>query len=356
MADLRKPRLRNACDACHSAKTKCSGTKPLCKRCAQQTLDCVYSECARMGKPPRSSHTQTTPKPSALSQYLTTPSPSLLPLTPSSTDNLDIPIVWDNWSALNEMSNPTPEMSCSEFRQMWQSTDQESSMPFTTFDQSTPFLQCNAPPTDMHAQSCNSMVPLQDNTQPDVSQRPSVSSTSTSQSSSHSSTSCILLCMQSLETLLQPIRRDTFHRKRLHFDQALTCSKHAMKEVLVIIENVCNESICSCQCLVIMHQVTELLSIVLEDLLAGHTYSDLTCDSDDKTADLAHLYNLIRLELGRGLVVLMTIEQASKTCKAPGMPNAQGLFEVTLSGYKDRIRGLLAGLQAAESSRAGGLT
>ncbi|KAL9125341.1 MAG: hypothetical protein Q9217_005442 [Psora testacea] len=201
----------------------------------------------------------------------------IMPL--SLLDNLENPITWDNWSTLNEMDNTTPEMSCSEFRQLCQSIDQESSMaqmPSETFNQPTPSLQFSVPPTNI---------------------------------------------------------------------------KHAMKEVIVIIENICNESICSCQCLVVMHQVTELLSTVLEDLLTGHTYPDLTNDSDNQTADLEHSYDLIRIELGRGLTVLTSIEQASKTSKTSGMPNAQGLFEITLMKYKDRFRGLLAGLQAAESSR-----
>jgi hypothetical protein len=43
-------RLRQACDACHGAKTKCCGSSP-CTRCQRSGDDCVYSQSNRAGRP-----------------------------------------------------------------------------------------------------------------------------------------------------------------------------------------------------------------------------------------------------------------------------------------------------------------
>ncbi|KAL6252460.1 hypothetical protein RBB50_000179 [Rhinocladiella similis] len=43
-------RLRQACDACHGAKTKCCGSSP-CTRCQRSGSTCVYSQSNRAGRP-----------------------------------------------------------------------------------------------------------------------------------------------------------------------------------------------------------------------------------------------------------------------------------------------------------------
>ena len=43
-------RLRSACDACHQAKTKCSGTNP-CLSCQISATLCTYSPCNQPGRP-----------------------------------------------------------------------------------------------------------------------------------------------------------------------------------------------------------------------------------------------------------------------------------------------------------------
>ncbi|PLB44281.1 hypothetical protein P170DRAFT_467995 [Aspergillus steynii IBT 23096] len=44
------PRLRSACDSCHQAKTKCSGTSP-CLSCQMSATPCTYSPCNQPGRP-----------------------------------------------------------------------------------------------------------------------------------------------------------------------------------------------------------------------------------------------------------------------------------------------------------------
>ncbi|KAL2023148.1 hypothetical protein VTK56DRAFT_3754 [Thermocarpiscus australiensis] len=58
-----EPRLRASCDACFSAKVKCSKTKPVCSRCLTCGSPCNYSPCLRSGraKSAQSSSTATPP-------------------------------------------------------------------------------------------------------------------------------------------------------------------------------------------------------------------------------------------------------------------------------------------------------
>ena len=50
-------RLRSACDACHKAKTKCSGTTP-CLGCQLLATSCTYSPCHQPGRPKGSKNKQ----------------------------------------------------------------------------------------------------------------------------------------------------------------------------------------------------------------------------------------------------------------------------------------------------------
>ncbi|KAJ6094210.1 hypothetical protein N7467_003055 [Penicillium canescens] len=50
-------RLRSACDACHQAKTKCSGTTP-CLSCQLSATSCAYSPCHQAGRPKGSKNKQ----------------------------------------------------------------------------------------------------------------------------------------------------------------------------------------------------------------------------------------------------------------------------------------------------------
>jgi len=45
-------RLRNSCDACNTAKVKCSKEHPRCRRCERKELFCVYSVSLRCSKKP----------------------------------------------------------------------------------------------------------------------------------------------------------------------------------------------------------------------------------------------------------------------------------------------------------------
>ncbi|KJZ77825.1 hypothetical protein HIM_03002 [Hirsutella minnesotensis 3608] len=51
-------RLRAACDSCHQAKVKCSGTVP-CATCQASQLNCVYSPGNRLGRPKGSKNKKT---------------------------------------------------------------------------------------------------------------------------------------------------------------------------------------------------------------------------------------------------------------------------------------------------------
>ncbi|KAK7931651.1 C6 zinc finger domain protein [Apiospora marii] len=46
-------RLRNACDACHRLKRKCTGATP-CENCSSSGSSCFYSVAGRLGRPPGS--------------------------------------------------------------------------------------------------------------------------------------------------------------------------------------------------------------------------------------------------------------------------------------------------------------
>ena len=43
-------KLRASCDACNHAKVKCNKTKPVCRRCDNQKLQCIYGLSLRAGK------------------------------------------------------------------------------------------------------------------------------------------------------------------------------------------------------------------------------------------------------------------------------------------------------------------
>lgn len=45
-------RLRNSCDACNTAKVKCSKERPCCRRCQRKEQFCVYSVSLRCSKRP----------------------------------------------------------------------------------------------------------------------------------------------------------------------------------------------------------------------------------------------------------------------------------------------------------------
>ncbi|KAE8354400.1 hypothetical protein BDV28DRAFT_156241 [Aspergillus coremiiformis] len=47
----RPPKLRAACNECHAAKVRCSGEKSGCQRCANLSLNCIFS-ISRIGKVP----------------------------------------------------------------------------------------------------------------------------------------------------------------------------------------------------------------------------------------------------------------------------------------------------------------
>lgn len=51
-------RLRTACDACHNAKTKCSGGTP-CSNCRASRDQCVYSVGTQLGRPRGSKNRRT---------------------------------------------------------------------------------------------------------------------------------------------------------------------------------------------------------------------------------------------------------------------------------------------------------
>ena len=46
-------RLRNSCDACNTAKVKCSKERPTCRRCERRDVNCVYSVSLRPSKRPQ---------------------------------------------------------------------------------------------------------------------------------------------------------------------------------------------------------------------------------------------------------------------------------------------------------------
>ena len=54
-------RLRNSCDACNTAKVKCSKERPCCRRCQRKEQFCVYSVSLRCAKRP----TEPRPAPTA---------------------------------------------------------------------------------------------------------------------------------------------------------------------------------------------------------------------------------------------------------------------------------------------------
>ena len=47
------PKLRSSCDGCGTAKVKCDRGHPLCRRCENLGLPCVYGLSRKFGKPPR---------------------------------------------------------------------------------------------------------------------------------------------------------------------------------------------------------------------------------------------------------------------------------------------------------------
>ncbi|PVI04612.1 hypothetical protein DM02DRAFT_518479, partial [Periconia macrospinosa] len=47
----KQPKLRSTCDACISAKIRCSRDMPQCFRCQIYKINCVYSLSRRMGRP-----------------------------------------------------------------------------------------------------------------------------------------------------------------------------------------------------------------------------------------------------------------------------------------------------------------
>lgn len=51
-------RLRNACDACHKLKRRCTGTMP-CENCASLGSSCFYSMAGRLGRPRGSKNRRT---------------------------------------------------------------------------------------------------------------------------------------------------------------------------------------------------------------------------------------------------------------------------------------------------------
>lgn len=51
-APTTQARLRNSCDACNTAKVKCSKERPCCRRCQRKELFCVYSVSLRCSKRP----------------------------------------------------------------------------------------------------------------------------------------------------------------------------------------------------------------------------------------------------------------------------------------------------------------
>ena len=53
-------RIRNSCDACQEAKLGCGQEKPTCRRCVRHNQPCVYSPFRRIGRPRRSTTTQST--------------------------------------------------------------------------------------------------------------------------------------------------------------------------------------------------------------------------------------------------------------------------------------------------------
>ncbi|KAF2443246.1 hypothetical protein P171DRAFT_487196 [Karstenula rhodostoma CBS 690.94] len=60
-------RLRNSCDACNTAKVKCSKERPCCRRCQRKELFCVYSVSLRCSKRPVDNRSaSTTKKPSGV--------------------------------------------------------------------------------------------------------------------------------------------------------------------------------------------------------------------------------------------------------------------------------------------------
>lgn len=61
------PKLRSACDLCHTAKIKCSGGWT-CTRCSDQDLPCRYSFAMRAGKPKGSRNKKTLEKHAQLRQ------------------------------------------------------------------------------------------------------------------------------------------------------------------------------------------------------------------------------------------------------------------------------------------------
>ncbi|OAG01350.1 uncharacterized protein CC84DRAFT_189398 [Paraphaeosphaeria sporulosa] len=73
IAPTTQARLRNSCDACNTAKVKCSKERPCCRRCNRKELFCVYSVSLRCSKRPVDNRsTSTTKKPSGVN---TTPNP-----------------------------------------------------------------------------------------------------------------------------------------------------------------------------------------------------------------------------------------------------------------------------------------
>ncbi|KAF1976207.1 hypothetical protein BU23DRAFT_551686 [Bimuria novae-zelandiae CBS 107.79] len=66
-------RLRNSCDACNTAKVKCSKERPCCRRCQRKEQFCVYSVSLRCSKRPVDGHKTSTQKRSSPSTASTQP-------------------------------------------------------------------------------------------------------------------------------------------------------------------------------------------------------------------------------------------------------------------------------------------
>lgn len=111
-------RLRNSCDACNTAKVKCSKERPCCRRCQRKEQFCVYSVSLRCAKRPTDSRPAPTARRNTASTISTQPTQSQnhgitlnagleggLDATIDSTSSISNSLYdFDSLSALSEMN------------------------------------------------------------------------------------------------------------------------------------------------------------------------------------------------------------------------------------------------------------
>ncbi|KAF2171636.1 hypothetical protein M409DRAFT_17873 [Zasmidium cellare ATCC 36951] len=121
-AQKRQPRLKESCDACSTAKVRCTKDKPNCSRCQQKGLSCEYSFSRRAGRKTTASLvTKADRRPASPSSRASSPIPFCN--TPSASSSLDQSPQLDHHHQLPHNLTPTSSDSDSSdvFQDMWSS-------------------------------------------------------------------------------------------------------------------------------------------------------------------------------------------------------------------------------------------